>query len=182
MALSVNPTGQIKYPFRAQALRELIDRRAGDRQQLLQLDIEGREKENDYVKNLRDLSQKFQSDKLGTLNTNASRGTAFSSAYGRQSSELSKFFNQSVGDLRQQRKTFRNADLSQRALIKTGYNDFLRGLVQQQSENDVQYGSDPGYSRVKPTEVKVGLGSIKPHYTTPSNQAVIRAIRQRYGF
>lgn len=156
----------------------ILNRLNQDKGVLAGLDAEGQENELEYLRSLRETGQLFDQTKLSNLNTNAATGTAFSSRYAKDTSDTANEFNEIFGDLSSKRKLFMANDLAQRNLIKTSYNDYLRGLALQQAQEHANNGKPKGIRIGSP---KFPINALNQSFATPENNSFLMTLRKKYG-
>ena len=171
----VEPT----YKFGASFFKDIINKRNEIRGTIAGLNAQGRDNELEYMRSLRDTDKAFDDTNLLNLNRAAARGVAFSSPYAKATTDTANQFNQVFGDLASKRKLFLTNDLAQRSLIKTSYNDFLRGLALEQAQNDAINGGALKGVRAMTPRLSNDLMDQK-FKTDPSNDFLTK-LRKKYG-
>lgn len=178
-----SPTkGKVKgpggYKFGASFYRDILNRQNQDRGVLATLDSQGRDNELEYMRTLRDTDQLFDKTNQANLAGAAARGVAFSSPYAKATADTTNEFNKAFGDLSTKRKLFLTNDLTQRNLIRTGFNDYLRGLALEQAQQNAQFGAPKG---IKATSPKLPKELFDQSFKTEESNDFLTRLRNKYG-
>lgn len=156
--VKINENGQLDLPYGDAFGNSMLDYQTDMNSQLQELQSAEQNQSIDYAQQKRDLAQNNEVQKRTTLNTNAARGTAFSSAYGSQVADNSNEYNKATGDLETANTQARAGFSSARTGIETAFNNYLRRAV---LDRGVELAGQAG-------QLGYGQAAAKPAYKAPA--------------
>ncbi len=127
--VKINENGQLDLPYGSAFGNSMLDYQTQMNSQLQDLQQSQQAQASDYAQKKRDLGQQYTEQQRGTLNQNASRGTAFSSAYGTQVADNATQYNNANNDLNTADAQAQAGYSSARTGIETAFNNYLRQAV-----------------------------------------------------
>jgi hypothetical protein len=153
--IAINSNGRLDLPFDYAAGQGALERQQEANSNLLDLQRQTQEHATSYLQQMRNSQQNYGQVRRQTLNSNAARGSAFSSAYGTAVGRNATDYNNQVNDLNADNTLFNNGVAAQRNDITAGLNDFLR---QQALQRGVALGSKAGTLGFGKAKVRNALG------------------------
>lgn len=139
--LNINTNGTLQLPFDYQFSQDALNRTETANAELLDVQKEQQQQALSYAQNLRNASQGYSQQKLGSLNDFSGRGVLFSSGYGQQIGRDATAYNNQVNDLNAENTMLNNQFSDQRTQIQTDLKNFLR---QQAGQQGVKLDADAG--------------------------------------
>ncbi len=144
--VQANPTGQLQLPYGSEFANQALDAQMAYDAEILALQGDEQENESAYASNSRDLEQGYTNQQRGTLNENASSGTAFSSAMGVGVNEDSRLYNNSKNDLLSGYTNFKTGLGNRKNQASTALRTMLQraqqGYADQLAQEAAQYASE----------------------------------------
>ncbi len=155
--IQINQNGTLDLPYDSQSSVELLKQKETANQALLQLQEDEQANELEFSQNTRDTNRQYEDLRRQALNNFGSRGTAFSSGYGKAVGDNANEYNTQIGDINSQRNSFRQFAEKSRMGISTAFNDYVRKDAMDRA------------ARAQEQAGKLGLGPAKP--ATPGTKA-----------
>lgn len=124
--VQVNDQGLLELPYNNDFAMEQYNALNDANSQLLGLKAEGDQQALEYQQGRREADLGYGQMQRSTLNENAARGTAFSSAYGTAAAGNANAYANQVGALDSQNAAFQNNQAMQRAAIQNALNQQLQ--------------------------------------------------------
>jgi len=159
--VKINENGQLDLPYGDAFGSSMLDYQTQMNQDLLDLQQSQQAQAADYNQQKRDLTQQYDQAKRGTLNAAASRGQAFSSAYGTQVANNATSFNNANNDLDNANAQAQAGFSANRTGIETAFNNYLRRAVLDRGVELAGQAGTLGY----------GQAAAKPVYAPPKRPA-----------
>jgi hypothetical protein len=177
--IQVTKDGILQLPYNQQFATDQLQAITGANDELLALKAAGDEQALKFASGQRDLGQQHQAQQTQTLNSNASGGTAFSSAYGTQTARNAQDYAKQLGDLQGQNTSFMNNQALQRASIQSGLNSQLQQMAQAHAAGLGGLFGTLGFGQATspPIRPSVGNGMQTPG-TRPGNKSGTRPTRR----
>jgi hypothetical protein len=145
--IQINSNGQLDLPYNQQFAGYLLDAKDQFNSQLLGLQQGQQMQDLDFTRAKRDADIDYQEAARQALTQNASRGLAFSSAYGKDVADNATNYNNYMSDLTQSDALYDQSVAAQRSGIETTFNDMLRRYALQQAEEAAKDAGNLGYGK-----------------------------------
>lgn len=167
--MNVTENGQLDLPYDNQFGWDLLGAKQDMNSSLLDLQAQQQQQALNYGQQKRDAGQQYEKLQQQTLNSDAARGMAFSSGYGKHVGENATSYNNFVGDLDAQNNLFnQNVDL-QRNQIGTGFNQMLQMAALARAQGLAPDAGNLGF----------GQATAEPGMANPFVQAAKNKIKKK---
>lgn len=143
--ISINKNGQLDLPFDEAFGLDLVDQQQGMNSELMDLQQQQQMQALQHANSKRDLGLQFEGVQRDTLNSNAGRGTAFSSQYAVGASDNARNYNNVLNDLDSANTLANSGFANQRMGIQNAFNDYVRQAVLRRTMDMAPGAGDLGY-------------------------------------
>lgn len=143
--LKINDNGQLDLPFDEAFGLDMVNQQQSMNAELMDLQQQQQMQALQHGNTKRDLGLQYEDVKRDTLNSDASRGMAFSSQYAVGASNNARNYNNAINDL-ESANTLANTGFSnQRMGIQNAFNDYIRQAVLRRTMDLAGEAGDLGF-------------------------------------